>query len=95
MKPLASENKSHEMGCGQDLSIRALAENLKSVVGFDGDFAWDPAQPDGTPRKVLDVSRLKALGWEPAIDFDRGIASTYDWYLRKTTSAGGFSAGYS
>jgi GDP-L-fucose synthase len=72
------------VGCGQDLSIRALAENLKSAVGFDGDFTWDPAQPDGTPRKVLDVSRLKALGWEPAIDFDRGIASTYDWYLRKT-----------
>jgi GDP-L-fucose synthase len=81
------------VGCGQDLSIRALAEHLKSVVGFDGDFTWDSAQPDGTPHKVLDVSRLKALGWKPAIDFDRGIAATYDWYLRKTTSAGGSSAG--
>jgi GDP-L-fucose synthase len=81
------------VGCGQDLSIRALAEKLKSVMEFDGDFSWDAGQPDGTPRKVLDVSRLKELGWVPAVDFDRGIAATYDWYLRKTTSAGGSSAG--
>lgn len=69
------------VGTGTDLSIRDLAEMVRSVVGFDGEIVWDSSKPDGTPRKLLDVSRIKALGWEPKISLREGIASTYEWYL--------------
>src|SRR5438093_1569021 len=55
------------VGCGEDISIRELAELICEVVGFDGDLAWDVTKPDGTPRKLLDVSKLRALGWKPSI----------------------------
>ena len=70
------------VGCGEDVSIRELAELICDVVGFDGELSWDKAKPDGTPRKLLDVSKLRALGWTPTIPFRDGIARTYDWFLK-------------
>ena len=68
------------VGYGEDISIRELAELICEVVGFDGDLAWDRSKPDGTPRKLLDVSKLRALGWKPAISLRDGIARTYQWF---------------
>jgi GDP-L-fucose synthase len=68
------------VGCGEDMSIRELAELICDVVGFDGELAWDTTKPDGTPRKLLDVTKLRALGWKPAITLRDGIVQTYDWF---------------
>ena len=68
------------VGSGEDLSIKDLAEKVAAVAGFAGEIEWDSSKPDGTPRKVLDVSRVKALGWKPTITLDDGIASTIAWY---------------
>jgi GDP-L-fucose synthase len=68
------------VGCGADISIRELAELICGVVGFDGELAWDAAKPDGTPRKLLDVTKLNNLGWRPTIALRDGIARTYDWF---------------
>jgi GDP-L-fucose synthase len=70
------------VGCGEDLSVRELAELICDVVGFDGELAWDTAKPDGTPRKLLDITKLRGLGWQPAIPLRDGIAQTYDWFLK-------------
>ncbi len=69
------------VGCGVDLTIRELAETVRDVVGFKGALRFDPAYPDGTPRKLMDVTRLAALGWRPRIDLRDGLASTYAWYV--------------
>jgi GDP-L-fucose synthase len=68
------------VGCGEDISIRELADLICDVVGFDGELAWDATKPDGTPRKLLDVTKLCALGWKPAITLRDGIARTYEWF---------------
>jgi len=68
------------VGSGEDLSIKDLAEKVAAAAGFTGKIEWDSSNPDGTPRKVLDVSRIKALGWKPTITIDEGIASTIAWY---------------
>ncbi|SRR5436309_4567514 len=68
------------VGYGEDISIRELAELICEVLGFDGELAWDTSKPDGTPRKLLDVSKLRALGWKPAISLRDGIARTYQWF---------------
>ncbi|MTE22145.1 NAD-dependent epimerase/dehydratase family protein [Streptomyces sp. TRM43335] len=65
------------VGCGADLTIRELAETVASVVGYEGRIAFDATRPDGTPRKLLDVSRIRALGWSPSIGLEEGIAATY------------------
>ncbi len=70
------------VGCGEDISIRELAELVCEVVGFDGELSWDKTKPDGTPRKLLDVSKLRGLGWTPTIPLRDGIAQTYDWFLK-------------
>ena len=70
------------VGSGEDVTIRELAELICDVVGFDGELAWDKTKPNGTPRKLLDVSKLRALGWKPAIPLRDGIARTYDWFLK-------------
>ena len=72
------------VGCGEDISIRELAELICDIVGFDGELAWDTSKPDGTPRKLLDVTKLKSLGWRPTITLREGIARTYDWFLENT-----------
>nr|WP_023588335.1 GDP-L-fucose synthase [Streptomyces thermolilacinus] len=69
------------VGCGQDLTIRELAETVAEVTGFTGRIAWDTSKPDGTPRKLLDVSRLTGLGWKPRVPLRDGIAATYAWWL--------------
>jgi GDP-L-fucose synthase len=68
------------IGSGEDLSIKELATKVAMAAGFTGKIEWDSSKPDGTPRKVLDVSRMKALGWKPTITLDEGIASTITWY---------------
>ncbi len=69
------------VGCGEDLTIKELAETVRAVTGYHGEIVFDPTKPDGTPRKLLDVSRLFALGWRPRIPLEEGLASTYQWYL--------------
>jgi len=70
------------VGCGEDISIRELAELICDVVGFQGDLTWDTTKPDGTPRKLLDVSKLHGLGWHHTIGLREGIARTYEWFLQ-------------
>jgi GDP-L-fucose synthase len=70
------------VGCGEDISIRELAELICDIVGFEGQLAWDDTKPDGTPRKLLDVTRLQNLGWRPTIPLRDGIAQTYEWFLK-------------
>jgi GDP-L-fucose synthase len=69
------------VGCGEDISIRELAELICDVVGFDGELIWDATKPDGTPRKLLDVTKLRALGWKQSIPLRDGIGRTYEWFL--------------
>jgi GDP-L-fucose synthase len=70
------------VGCGEDISIRELAELICEVVGFQGDLVWDATKPDGTPRKLLDVSKLHGLGWRHNIALREGIGRTYEWFLQ-------------
>ena len=70
------------VGCGEDVSVRELAELICDIVGFNGELALDKTKPDGTPRKLLDVSKLRALGWTPTIPLRDGIVRTYDWFLK-------------
>jgi GDP-L-fucose synthase len=70
------------IGWGEDISIRELAELICEIVGFEGELTWDTSKPDGTSRKLLDVSKLRDLGWRPAISLREGIARTYDWFLK-------------
>ena len=78
------------VGIGEDLSIAELAERVARTVGYDGEIRFDPTRPDGTPRKLLDVSRIHSLGWHALISLEEGISSTYDWYCANaaTTVAG-------
>ena len=69
------------VGCGEDVTIRELAELVCGVVGFSGELEFDTTKPDGTPRKLLDVSKLTALGWRPRIPLREGIADAYRWFL--------------
>jgi GDP-L-fucose synthase len=70
------------VGCGEDISIRELAELICEIVGFRGDLVWDATKPDGAPRKVLDISKLCDLGWRHTISLRDGIARTYEWFLQ-------------
>jgi GDP-L-fucose synthase len=69
------------IGCGEDVTIRELAELICDVLDFDGELVWDKTRPDGTPRKLLDITRIRALGWQPKITLRNGIAQTYKWFL--------------
>ena len=68
------------VGLGEDCSIRELAETIASVTGYEGDIEFDSSKPDGTPRKLLDTSKLKALGWEPRHSLESGLRDAYDWF---------------
>lgn len=70
------------IGWGEDVSIRELAELVRHIVGFTGNLRFDSTKPDGTPRKLLDVSRLGALGWQPRVSLRDGIAATYQWFIQ-------------
>ena len=69
------------VGTGSDISIETLAHKIAGVVGYHGNMAWDRRKPDGAPRKLLDSSRIQALGWQPSVDLDEGLARTYRWYI--------------
>ncbi|HEX6144281.1 MAG TPA: GDP-L-fucose synthase [Geminicoccaceae bacterium] len=69
------------VGCGEDLPIGELADVVRRVVGFEGGLRFDPSKPDGTPRKLLDTSRLTALGWRPRVPLEAGLESAYRWFL--------------
>ena len=69
------------IGVGDDISIKELAEHIAKISGFRGDIQWDTTKPDGAPRKLLDSSRIRALGWLPRVSFDEGLRQTYNWYL--------------
>lgn len=73
------------IGTGVDLTISELATTVASVVGFEGQIMWDHSMPDGTPRKLLDISRIRDLGWSPTISLEDGIAGTYAWFLASRT----------
>lgn len=81
-----SGESSINMGSGEELTIRALAEEIANVVQFDGSIQFDPSRPDGTPRKLLDSSRLRQMGWTPRVPLRAGLQSTYDWF--KSNAAG-------
>jgi GDP-L-fucose synthase len=74
------------VGSGQEIAVKDLAQLIKDVVGFKGEIVWDTSKPDGTPRKLMDSSRLFALGWKPKIDLRTGIGLAYQDFLKKTAS---------
>ena len=82
-----SREEPINVGCGEDLSIHDLAMRIARITGFHGRLAFDPSRPDGTPRKILDVTRLTALGWQASIPLDEGLASTWEWYTSVTRRA--------
>ena len=81
-----NEDSHINVGTGTDLSIADLAQTIAEVVGFDGEIQFDTSKPDGTPRKLLDVSKLSALGWKSSIQLKAGIQKTYDWFLAHEAS---------
>ena len=74
------------VGCGEDLSIKSLAEMIQSIVGFQGELIWNTEKPDGTPRKLMDVSKIKGLGWSPKINLAQGITAVYSEYQQQPLS---------
>jgi len=70
------------IGTGTDLTIRDLAMTVQQIVGFDGKIIFDQDKPDGTPRKLLDVTKINDLGWRASIDLKKGIRQVYDWYCQ-------------
>jgi len=77
------------VGTGGDCTIKELAETIAKVTKYQGSITWDSSKPDGTPRKLMDVSRLKALGWESSISLEDGLTSTYEWFLEHQLSVRG------
>ena len=77
------------IGCGEDVTIAELAGMVREAVGLPAELRFDTSKPDGTPRKLLEVSRLKALGWAPVIPLAPGIADTYRWFLENMTMQSG------
>ncbi len=86
MKTYSSEEHIN-VGVGEDISIRELAELLRRIVGFEGEIVTDPSKPDGTPRKLMDVSRLTRLGWRARTGLEEGIAEVYRWYCERQLAA--------
>lgn len=72
------------VGVGEDIAIKDLAELIRTIVGFQGDIVWDRSKPDGTPRKLLDISRMETLGWKAKIGLEDGIRATYEWFLKSS-----------
>ena len=76
----------YNVGSGSDLTIKALTEMIQKVVGHSGDIVWDETKPDGTPKKLMDSSKLNLLGWRATIDLEKGIKMTYEWFLENIKS---------
>lgn len=81
----ALENKLpdylYNVGTGVDLTIKQLAETIQKITGHQGEIIWDSSKPDGTPRKLMDISKMHELGWKHKVDLEEGISKTYDWFL--------------
>ena len=75
-------NEIVNIGVGEDLSIKELAEKVKATVGFTGELRFDTSKPDGTPRKLVDVTKINALGWKATTSLDEGLKKAYDWFLQ-------------
>jgi GDP-L-fucose synthase len=75
------------VGCGEDQTIRVLAETISEVVGYSGSLAFDSSRPDGTPQKILDISKIRVLGWTPEIPLKKGLEQVYQWYTEQGSSA--------
>lgn len=84
-----SEALQINVGTGQELTIRELAETVAEAVGFEGDLVFDASKPDGTPRKLVDTTRLNALGWQPKVGLKEGLKATYQWYLENRENVRG------
>jgi GDP-L-fucose synthase len=82
-----TESPLLNIGCGEDLTIRELAELIRKVVGFEGNLVFDASKPDGTPRKLLDIDKIKKLGWQPRISLEQGVASVYGEFCALLTHA--------
>lgn len=76
----------YNVGTGTDLTIRELAEQIRTTVGFEGEILWDATKPDGTPRKLMDSSKMHHLGWSPKVSLEEGIQQTYHWFLQNKDS---------
>ena len=76
-------NEFFNIGSGQEISILELAELVKRITGYQGHLVFDTTKPDGTPRKLTDISRILAAGWSPKIDLETGIRRTYEWFCEK------------
>lgn len=70
------------IGSGVEYKIKSIAEKISNIIGFKGDLLWDSSKPDGTPRKLLDITLAQKLGWKPKVSFDEGIKETYEWFLK-------------
>ncbi|MEO6589381.1 MAG: GDP-L-fucose synthase, partial [Pyrinomonadaceae bacterium] len=75
------------IGTGEDIEIKQLAEIIKNIVGYEGEIEYDRTKPDGTPQKLLDVSRLGALGWKYSTSLEDGLRKTYKWFLENYLKA--------
>lgn len=86
----ALENKLphylYNVGTGEDLTIKELAETIQKITGHQGDIIWDATKPDGTPRKLMDVSKMHALGWKHQVELEEGIQKTYDWFVENVNA---------
>jgi GDP-L-fucose synthase len=82
-----NDEETINIGTGQDLSIKEIAELVKEIIGFRGEIIWDKSKPDGTPRKLLDISKLKKLGYEANQDLRTAIDKTYDWFKKELLQA--------
>ena len=82
-----SGNETVNAGTGKELTIKELTEKVAKVVGYEGEILWDTTRPNGTPRKLLDVSKAKAMGWEPKVELDEGIRLAYEDFLNNPMRA--------
>jgi GDP-L-fucose synthase len=78
-----SEEQFINIGAGKEVSVRELTETIQRVVGFAGTIVWDTTKPDGMPRKLMDSSRLLALGWRPQVELETGVRLAYQDYLKR------------
>ena len=76
----------YNIGTGKDITIKELAETIQKETGHQGNILWDASKPDGTPRKLMDVSKMKEMGWKYTTELEGGIKKTYQWYLENRDS---------
>jgi GDP-L-fucose synthase len=76
----------YNIGTGEDLTIKALAETIQKITGHQGEIIWDATKPDGTPRKLMDISKMHELGWKHKVSLEEGIQKTYDWFLENANA---------